>query len=446
MKTLKFAASFLTLTLLLISCNKNENPPEVNDQEFTVKENSPAGTIIGAVVASDPDEYQVVSFELIEGNENQTFRIDPNSGIVTVEDPGNLDYESHTYFDLSVSVSDNHEKEPLESAAAIKIFVTDENEYAPVVEPQLFSMDENPDLAFEVGTVVASDEDTYQNLVYSLIESETSGYFEIDQNTGALSVSDPGAFDFEKSQQLQVEVEVADDHDNSKSSKATITVTINDVIEFTDGLLAYYPFEGNANDVSGNEIHGVVHGASLTTDRFDNANSAYQFDGVDDYIRLTNESSMHFGNDDFSISAWYSLATDEPVGKVQAIFATYHASDEREYILGAHPTWDSIYMKLYNNGQSEGGNLVHVERTVGWHMVTVTKNSSHLIIYLDGEFVEQTTVTSNIIRTGTDVLIGAVEHSNSTPDWLFYGKIDDVSVHNRVLEDWEILNTYQKEE
>ena len=50
------------------------------------------------------------------------------------------------------------------------------------------------------------------------------------------------------------------------------------------GLVAWYPFDGNASDMSGNGNHGTVHGASLGTDRHGVANRAYSFDGVDDWI------------------------------------------------------------------------------------------------------------------------------------------------------------------
>jgi hypothetical protein len=48
----------------------------------------------------------------------------------------------------------------------------------------------------------------------------------------------------------------------------------------TDGLIAYYLFNGNANDESGNGNHGTINGATLTTDRYNNADSAYAFDGL----------------------------------------------------------------------------------------------------------------------------------------------------------------------
>ena len=51
-------------------------------------------------------------------------------------------------------------------------------------------------------------------------------------------------------------------------------------INIDSGLVAHYPFNGNANDESGNGNDGTVNGATLTTDRFGNANKAYSFDGV----------------------------------------------------------------------------------------------------------------------------------------------------------------------
>ena len=53
-----------------------------------------------------------------------------------------------------------------------------------------------------------------------------------------------------------------------------------------DGLVAYYPFNGNANDESGNGHNGTINSATLTSDRFGNPNSAYSFDGVNDYIDI----------------------------------------------------------------------------------------------------------------------------------------------------------------
>ncbi|WP_297693672.1 hypothetical protein [uncultured Eudoraea sp.] len=68
-------------------------------------------------------------------------------------------------------------------------------------------------------------------------------------------------------------------------------------------LIGYWPFNGNANDESGNENHGTVLGAFLTEDRFGKVNNAYDFDGLDDYIIAEDDDSLEIP-DDFSISVW----------------------------------------------------------------------------------------------------------------------------------------------
>ena len=77
----------------------------------------------------------------------------------------------------------------------------------------------------------------------------------------------------------------------------------------TNGLVAYYPFSGNANDSSGNGNNGTVYGATLTTDRFGNANSAYSFDGVSNYINIAN-SILPSTSTSLSISLWFIATTN----------------------------------------------------------------------------------------------------------------------------------------
>ena len=82
--------------------------------------------------------------------------------------------------------------------------------------------------------------------------------------------------------------------------------------DLNSGLAAYYPYNGNANDESGNGNHGTVFGASLTTDRSGNADSAYSFDGVNDYIDIGKDASLKM-TDGLSISAWINIATFSPI-------------------------------------------------------------------------------------------------------------------------------------
>src|SRR3954470_9200891 len=74
-------------------------------------------------------------------------------------------------------------------------------------------------------------------------------------------------------------------------------------VNLNSGLLAYYPFSGNANDASGNGNNGSpLNGVLLTTDKFNNPNSAYRFDGVDDQILVTDNGKLSPKN--ISLVAW----------------------------------------------------------------------------------------------------------------------------------------------
>lgn len=229
MKIPNILFSLLLLAIFLYSCDKNEYAPEVFDQEFSVEENPDAGFIIGVVDAFDGDEDQVVSYEIIDGNPDGIFEIDPAKGVITVEDPTGINFEEITEFILTVLVTDSHDKEPLSTSAKIKIIVIDVNEFAPTISNQGFSIDENPAIGQEIGVIQATDGDIYQNLTFSFTGSEEHAYVKIDSLTGVLSVSDSTGFDYETADHLSFMVKVVDDHEYQMADSATVTILIQDV-------------------------------------------------------------------------------------------------------------------------------------------------------------------------------------------------------------------------
>jgi hypothetical protein len=78
----------------------------------------------------------------------------------------------------------------------------------------------------------------------------------------------------------------------------------------TNGLVGWWPFNGNANDESGNGNHGTVNGATLAADRFGNAGKAYSFDGVDDFVQISNNPLLEPSNS-ISISAWVFIDSNQ---------------------------------------------------------------------------------------------------------------------------------------
>ena len=78
----------------------------------------------------------------------------------------------------------------------------------------------------------------------------------------------------------------------------------------SDGLVAYYPFDGNADDASANGLHGVVHGATPAANRFGSPDSAYWFDGINDYISV--EDSDLLDVNEFTASVWFLADEGHP--------------------------------------------------------------------------------------------------------------------------------------
>ena len=100
----------------------------------------------------------------------------------------------------------------------------------------------------------------------------------------------------------------------------------------SNGLIAHYPFNGNANDISGNNYHGTVVGTTPTTNRFGIVNSAYSFDGVNNYIQVLRNWSII--NSNFSISIWFNKLNQATTSSL-FIFQNYPYTvyDFRIYII-----------------------------------------------------------------------------------------------------------------
>lgn len=441
MKTLIRSLLFPVFIVFLFACNQNEHAPVVVDQEFTVKENSPGGTIFGAVEAEELDEGQALSFEIREGNNDQTFSIHPSNGILSVNDPEKLDYETVTEFILEVVVTDSHEKDPLESTATVRINITDENEFAPVPEPAYFTVPENPANGLIIGTLQASDGDIHQQLYFKLLDEQISNVLALDSVTGSLSISDSTYFDYESVKQFSFQVQVTDNGESPLSGSAEYTIYLIDLVEFHDGLIAWFPFSGNAIDESGNGVNGQVSGALPTADRFGRLNSAYAFDGIDDYINLENANALRFGSRDFSISVWYELTSQEI--KPQDVISIYSSSgDQREFRLTHQPIEDSMYFMLYDYGTLQG-DVLKYQKYPGWQHVVITKDDSELSLYLNGALYKSIPVTAQLATSTSRAMIGAVDKSTTSPDVFFDGKIDDICIYERVLEEWEIVNLFE---
>jgi len=212
--------------------------------------------------------------------------------------------------------------------------------------------------------------------------------------------------------------------------------------DLNKGLAAYYPFSGNANDASGYGNNGVVTGATLTTDRLEQANSAYNFDGVDDTILINASSSLNVGlSDGLTIAVWintYDLNVEQQVvewGEDNAL--GIHFSINTPWAGGP----GSLYSNLWADMSLErylwtDANILTANKY--YHIaVTYDKTTGVASLHLNGvamatKYLEKYTPnTSGNLHIGTRI-------SQLYPQLPFKGDIDDLRIYYRVLSEEEI--------
>ncbi|KIQ21280.1 chromosome condensation regulator RCC1 [Flavobacterium sp. MEB061] len=232
--------------------------------------------------------------------------------------------------------------------------------------------------------------------------------------------------------------------DVCESIRALVDVTIiktsgNEQIP-TNGLVAYYPFNGNANDISGNGSNGTVTAAALTSDRFGNSNSAYSFDGVSTYIDAVipnipknNAARTISGwfktNDTFSDPNKYDVSIFDygTLAKLQRLSLSIYSKGYLQMISGASFSNDDFYINNFDYANDS------------WYFFTVTYDGTKISIFVNGKLVDQKAVNlntvGNIFRIGERI-------SGDTVKEGFKGTIDDIAIWNRVLTPEEILAMY----
>lgn len=225
MRTILCIASILALAGIFWSCSGNLNEPEVENQFFTIDENTAAGTLFGVVDAYDLDNGSVLSYAILDGNEQGTFEIDSHGGHLSVADPDRLNYELNEKIRFTVVVSDNGDP-VMESSATVTVSLNDLNEFAPVVNDQSFEIAAGAAKDVVIGVVLASDEEAHQVLVYTIVSGNESNQLALDGETGSLTVNDPAAFEKSLEQAMELTIMVRDMHIDSKTDSAIIHIYI----------------------------------------------------------------------------------------------------------------------------------------------------------------------------------------------------------------------------
>lgn len=207
----------------------------------------------------------------------------------------------------------------------------------------------------------------------------------------------------------------------------------------SDSLILYLPFNGNADDASGNGNNGVVHNATLTADRSNTANAAYDFNGTDAYIEIPASPSLSkiYTSNEVTIAAWINIRNWFDNWNVFAVFEQYDpATDFGSVLLEAN--WDAGGILFESGYNSNYIGCNYAWNFNEWHHLAVTYSTliDSAKFYVDGNLI--CAKEYHEVFTADTVNTYVIGRSLSGPDEYSDGVIDEVRIYNRALQDSEI--------
>ena len=227
-----------------------------------------------------------------------------------------------------------------------------------------------------------------------------------------------------------------------------LTATGTAWADLSDGLIAYYPFSGNANDESGYGQNGTVYGATLTIDRFGNSNSAYRFDGLaTQYIEILHNSSLD-NLDQLTLSVWVSpfISGDNNLpfilGKCSLDNWSYAG-----YALGrTRWVYDGTFRARIRNdsGTSQEFGGITQPQADQWYHLALIYDGIEASLWVNGAKEGSIPFSGTLVTldpTNAPLRIGTM-NGISDNQYAWNGIIDDIRIYNRALTDSEVYDLH----
>ncbi len=210
------------------------------------------------------------------------------------------------------------------------------------------------------------------------------------------------------------------------------------------GLVAYYPFTGNANDSSGNGNNGTVFGATLIADRFGKANSAYSFNGTSNYISTANSNSLSITGD-ITMVAWvYDFGASNHYHTILNKRINSNWSYDLDYSFYYGPGGSPTEVNKIFSGRRLNTTVVSDYQfsndTISfnqWQCVIVTIQNNITTFYLNGKNAGYNINGNTFTNPMVDQAVGLTIGSANPGEWMS-GIIDDIRIYNRALTQSEI--------
>lgn len=225
-------SALMSINVTDVSEQPTEVAPSINDQQFTVPENSPAGTVVG-FVAYEKGTANDVQLAILGGTGSTRFRID-NGGRIRVSVGADLDFESRSGYLLDVAIYEVGNPS-MTDVARITIDLTDVAEIvdvAPTLPNQSFTVEEDAVPGSSIGSL-GFDPGTADRVVFDIVGGNGRGVFSVHASTGLLSLAHDATLDFDVENDYTLNVRVRNADNLSLGDTAIVHISVRDVVKGT---------------------------------------------------------------------------------------------------------------------------------------------------------------------------------------------------------------------
>ena len=206
------------------------------------------------MVATNPDQGQTIVYSIQSGNTGSAFAINASTGVISVNNTAALNFETTPVFTLVIKALDNGI--PALSASANALINLNNVNEAPSMSAQTFAINENAANGTSVGTMVATNPDQGQTIVYSIQSGNTGSAFAINASTGVISVNNTAALNFETTPVFTLVIQALDNGIPALSASANAVINLSNVNEAPS--MSAQTFAINENAANGTSVGTMV--------------------------------------------------------------------------------------------------------------------------------------------------------------------------------------------
>ena len=222
-----------------------------------------------------------------------------------------------------------------------------------------------------------------------------------------------------------------------------------------DGLVAYYPFNGDTKDESGFGRNGITHGPVLAADRFGRLDAAFSFNGQADYIDAS--STINDVLNTFTVSIWFQALSPQPAYPYASwlLYPSHGATTWGDGSVGVGISAGTDKVQVWEHTADYMPVVIDFKTSLnGWNLVTVVYTDRVPKLYLNGVLVgEGAQSTRNPVRPSNGQTYNAFREQGGfggggqdlNPVGFFHGGIDDIRIYSRALSDLEVRALYDFE-